>query len=109
MFRSLRPALSLITISIACMAAPALAAPGDTIADGVLGQANLSAIQPNAGGGDMSPIAASLFSPRGVPADQTPGRMYVADSSNNCVLSWPTAAAFTNGQGADIVLGQSNF
>lgn len=36
-------------------------------------------------------------------------KLIVADSGNNRVLIWNDAAAFTNGQGADIVLGQATY
>ncbi len=86
---------------------PALhAAPGDTTADAVLGQADFAAGTVNAGGG---PTATSLNEPRGLIIDPVSGRLFVADSMNHRVLSWPDAAAFTNGQAADIVLGQPDF
>jgi uncharacterized repeat protein (TIGR01451 family) len=86
---------------------PALhAAPGDTTADAVLGQADFVSGTVNAGGG---PTATSLNEPRGLIIDGVSGRLFVADSMNHRVLSWPDAAAFTNGQAADIVLGQPDF
>lgn len=82
------------------------AAPGDTTADAVLGQADFASGTVNAGGG---PTATSLNEPRGLAIDRDSGRLFVADSMNHRVLSWPNAAAFTNGQAADIVLGQPDF
>src|SRR5262245_13454404 len=82
------------------------AAPGDTTADAVLGQVDFASGSPNAGG---TPTATSLDQPRGLCVDHTSGRLFVPDSVNNRVLSWPSAAAFTNGQAADLVLGQPNF
>ena len=37
------------------------------------------------------------------------GRLYVSDTTNNRVLSWGSAEQFSNGQAADIVLGQPDF
>lgn len=39
----------------------------------------------------------------------TPNRLYVADPSNHRVLAWRDASAFTNGQVADLVIGQPDF
>ena len=102
-----------VTVSLAAMAAavefaaPLYAAPGDTTADAVLGQADFAAGTVNAGGG--APTASSLNEPHGLAIDRTSGRLFVPDRFNHRVLSWPSAAAFTNGQAADLVLGQPNF
>jgi uncharacterized protein (TIGR03437 family) len=47
-------------------------------------------------------------SPLGIALDTTvnPPHVYVADTGNNRVLGWANAASFTNGQVADIVMGQ---
>lgn len=82
------------------------AAPGDVTADAVLGQADFASGTANAG---VGPTAATLNEPRGLIVDRVSGRLFVADSLNHRVLSWPSAAAFTNGQAADLVLGQPNF
>lgn len=97
-----------IAISLAAAGlTPALfAASGDTTADAVLGQADFASGAANAGGG---PTASSLNEPRGLAIDRTSGRLFVADSLNHRVLSWPNAAALTNGQPADLVLGQPDF
>ena len=97
-----------VAISLVTTGLPAAlrAAPGDTTADAVLGQADFASGTVNAGGG---PTASSLNKPRGLIIDRTSGRLFVADSLNHRVLSWPSAAAFTNRQAADIVLGQPDF
>ena len=101
-------AMVVISISLAVVGlTPALfAAAGDTTADAVLGQADFASGTANAGGG---PTATSLNEPRGLCIDRVSGRLFVADSLNHRVLSWPSAAAFTNGQAADLVLGQPDF
>jgi len=33
----------------------------------------------------------------------------VQDLGNHCVLSWPSAAAFTNGQAAELFIGREDF
>lgn len=71
-------------------------------ADIVLGQSTLSSNGINTGGptkGLHGPTSVFL----------TGNRLYVADSDNNRVLIWKNAAALTNGQQADIVLGQADF
>ena len=49
-----------------------------------------------------------LNSPQDVAVDAASGRLFVADTYNDRVLSWPSAAAQANGQPADLVLGQAN-
>ena len=82
----------------------ACAASGDRIADVVLGQPDFTSNAENGGGLG----AATLRGPVGV-AIAPSGRLYVADSSNNRVLSWPSATAAANGQAADLVIGQPDF
>ncbi len=52
-----------------------------------------------------------LFSPLSVAIDASviPHRIYVADTLNNRVLGWSNAGSFSNGQHADIVIGQKDF
>lgn len=76
--------------------------PADTIADRVLGQPNF--VSAAAGG-----TASMLDHPSDVLADPVSGRLWVADSANHRVLSWASAKDFTNGQAADLVLGQPDF
>lgn len=105
---SLRPRAAFviaITLTTAALPPALFAGPGDTTADAVLGQANFTTGAANSGG----VTASSLNDPRGLCIDRVSGRLFVADSFNHRVLSWPDAAAFTNGQAADIVFGQPNF
>ncbi|GMU82208.1 MAG: hypothetical protein AMXMBFR47_20790 [Planctomycetota bacterium] len=96
-----------VLLAVVSVSATALyAATGDTTADAVLGQADFASGAANAGGGAT---ASSLNEPRGLAIDRVSGRLFVADSFNHRVLSWPDAAAFTNGQAADLVLGQPDF
>lgn len=106
MTRPILQAAGWLVLLVALLAAPgsALAAPGDTVADRVLGQPIFMLNRCNNGG--LS--ARSLCRPMGV-AVAPSGRLYVADSGNNRVLSWPAAAGFVNGQPADLVIGQPNF
>ncbi|NJO81525.1 MAG: hypothetical protein HC828_01340 [Blastochloris sp.] len=78
----------------------------DRFADAVLGQPDFTSFFPNKGG---AVDAASLNYPWGIAVDQQTGRLYVADTSNHRVLSWSNAAAFTNQQAADMVIGQPDF
>ncbi len=52
-----------------------------------------------------------LFSPWGIALDtsSSPPIVYVSDAGNNRVLGWKNATGFTNGQPADIVIGQQDF
>ncbi len=76
----------------------------------VLGQSSLTTCASNDGNGDGSsdaaPSASTLFNPAGVWTDGT--RLMVADTYNNRVLLWNTFPT-TNGQPADVVLGQPGF
>lgn len=104
--RSLLKSLCVCALTISLWAGSAAAAPEDTVADGVLGQNDFTSNQSNQGG---TPSASTLSGVRGLTVDQATGRLWVCDNANNRVLSWPDAAAFTNGQAADIVLGQADF
>ncbi len=81
----------------------ALAASGDTTADRELGQPDFATTTQSFGG------ATGLRLPSFVAVDPASGRIYVSDTQNNRILSWPSAATFTNGQGADRVIGQTDF
>ena len=52
-----------------------------------------------------------LFSPWAVALDTSasPPILYVSDAGNNRVLGWKNALSFTNGQAADLVIGQQDF
>ncbi len=52
-----------------------------------------------------------LYNPWGVALDTsvTPPILYVADTGNNRVLGWKNAVNFSNGQAADMVIGQQDF
>src|ERR1017187_5662936 len=52
-----------------------------------------------------------LYQPLGIAIDNSGAApaVYVSDTGNNRVLGWKNAAAFTNGQMADIVVGQVDF
>lgn len=105
-FRTVFGSLCVSALTLCVWAGSAAAAPEDTVADAVLGQNNFTSNQSNQGG---TPSASTLNGVRGLTVDQNSGRLWVCDTGNNRVLSWPDAAAFTNGQAADIVLGQPDF
>jgi len=81
------------------------AATGDYIADAVLGQIDF------AHNGINNTNAASLNSPSQMAVDlnSSPEHLYVVDGSNNRILGWNNASSFTNGQNADIEIGQPDF
>jgi FG-GAP-like repeat/NHL repeat len=91
--------------TVPCVLAFALqaqAAQLDTTADAVLGQPDFTT---NASGHSATTLNAAY----NLGTDPGSGRLFVADTNNNRVLSWPSSAAFTNGQAADLVLGQADF
>jgi uncharacterized protein (TIGR03437 family) len=49
-----------------------------------------------------------LFSPYGIAIDTStsPPMVYVADSRNNRIMAWKNATGFSNGQPADLIIGQ---
>ncbi len=69
-------------------------------ADGVLGQADFSSVQPNRGG---SASFSTLYYPVSVAVDGAE-KLWVADNANNRVLRF--SAPSSNGQAADRVLGE---
>ncbi len=80
--------------------------PGDYQPDGVLGQPSLTASDPN--NPVLPGLAGALKQPSGVAIDPATGRLFVADTGNNRILSWPSAQVLTNGAPADLVIGQPN-
>lgn len=96
-----------MVLFVSSFATISYAAPADTTADAVLGQSDFTKNSINAGGASAS--AGSLQEPQRLVVDPTTGRLWVPDSLNNRILSWPSAGSFTNGQAADIVLGQADF
>jgi DNA-binding beta-propeller fold protein YncE len=75
--------------------------PNGAAADGVLGQSDFTSF--------FSAITASgMYYPNGVAVDSA-GRVWVADTYNNRVLRFDSAAGKANGASADGVLGQPNF
>ena len=78
----------------------------DDTADTVQGQPSFTVDNAN---NPLMPAANQLNEPYGLAVDAHTGRLYVADTINNRVLSWPNAAALANGQAADLVIGQPNF
>jgi uncharacterized protein (TIGR03437 family) len=102
------------TISVSCLAIlgavacfPQTPAPLNNYPSRIVGHPNpeqnvLSSISPNLVEGR------ELYGPEGIALDTsvTPNILYVADTFNNRVLAWKNAAGFTNGQKADMAIGQ---
>lgn len=77
----------------------------DRPADLVLGQPDMSSIDPNAGG-DSQPTPTSFYWPFGIAL--VDGRFYVADTGNRRVLVWTDGVPASADVPADEVLGQVN-
>ncbi len=78
----------------------------DTSADGELGQPNFNS---NTINNPLLPGPSSrLDSPTGLALDPNTNRLYVVDSTTSQVMSWANAAAFANGQPADLLIGHPN-
>jgi sugar lactone lactonase YvrE len=73
-------------------------------ADRVVGQPDFTSY-----GNASIPSASTLSGARGIAVDPTTGKIFVADTDNNRVLRFASAAALTNGADAEIVLGQPDF
>ena len=56
-------------------------------------------------------VGREFWSPYGIAEDTsvTPPILYVSDTNNNRILAWKNATSFTNGQQADLVIGQKDF
>lgn len=82
--------------------------PADTSADAVLGQPDMVSNDPNQPAG--APTASNMiffFAPDVAIAPS--GRLYLTDDGNHRVLSWPSAAAYMDGDAADLLIGQPDF
>jgi sugar lactone lactonase YvrE len=71
-------------------------------ADVVLGQVNFTSSNGTSG------LANRFQNPEGVATDPTTGKVFVADSGNNRVLRFASAAAAQNGANPEAVIGQPN-
>ncbi len=94
--------LAAVMLPVALYAAIVLAT--GTIADVVLGEPNFTS-RAGGTGPDL------LEGPSAVAIDTSarPNRVYVVDTGNSRVLGWKDAATLTNGEAADLVIGQANF
>jgi hypothetical protein len=56
-------------------------------------------------------VGREFYSPYGIAEDTSvsPPILYVSDTNNSRVLAWKNANSFTNGQQADLVIGQKDF
>lgn len=78
---------------------------GDDQADSIIGQQGFTT-----DAGPFAPVAAdTIYEPGGVVVDPATGRLFVADTGNARILSWPSAAAQADGQKADLVIGKPDF
>jgi sugar lactone lactonase YvrE len=71
-------------------------------ADGVLGQPDFTS-------GTQNTTQNGMYNPYGVAGDNSSGRLYVADSKNNRILVFNSAASLVKGANASFVLGQKDF
>jgi sugar lactone lactonase YvrE len=82
-----------------------LPAAGDDRADIVLGQRGFTTHW-----GPFAPMRAdTLFEPAGIVIHPVTGRLFVADTGNTRVLSWPSSQAQRDGGNADLVIGKPDF
>lgn len=82
----------------------ARAATLDMVADRVLGQAVFTTAN-----GPNPPTQSSLRRPSAAAIFAPTGRLFVSDTNNNRVMSWPSVSSFTSGLNADLVIGQAFF
>jgi sugar lactone lactonase YvrE len=99
----------LLPLSAACALTLTSGAYGQTLAN--FSAANLALGQPNLTTTSyVSPAtAASLNKPRGIAVDATSRKVFVADTDNNRVLRYSSAAALASGASAEAVFGQASF
>ncbi|MBX3717873.1 MAG: hypothetical protein KF738_17885, partial [Burkholderiales bacterium] len=94
------------TLAAAAMLAASIAAQGaelDLAPDAVLGKPTFT----TAAGGAAS--AANLIGPGQAAEDPVEGTLWVVDTAAHRVLRFGSAAAFANGEAANLVLGQPDF
>lgn len=106
--RRIRSLDTVIAWTVVLLTAGTQAAPLDTTADAVLGQPDFTTNLPNQPGGLPAGNNLSISNAAHV-AVGPDGRLYLSDSDNNRVLSWPDAASFASGDAADLVIGQPDF
>lgn len=85
----------------------------DASADRFLGQRNFHAAENSASflGAEVLGLANAAtigVSPRHLAVDPVSGRIFLADRDSSRVMSWPSAAAFHNGESADVIIGQAD-
>ncbi|MGH8047451.1 MAG: NHL repeat-containing protein [Chthoniobacterales bacterium] len=101
--RRLLTRLALVLLA-GLLPARAQSIPDYPVANLVLGQllftTNSASVPPN---------AASLATPYGISVDPVSGKVFVADTGNNRVLRYASAASLVNGATPEIVIGQVNF
>lgn len=85
-----------------------MAAPLDTTADAVLGQADMTSAIFNAPDGATTAAGLALSNAAHL-AIAPSGRLYLSDCENHRVLSWPSAGSFSDNEAADLVIGQPDF
>ena len=93
----------LLVVVAGLLVATLRAGVGSPSADRVLGQIDFVKNQVN------FVDAIGMNAPAGVAIDKANGHVIVADSHNNRVMGWKSAAAFAAGGAADIVIGQPDF
>ena len=100
----LRTGLTVFLLIVAGLLVASLrAGVGGASADRVLGQIDFTNNQVN------FVDAIGMNAPVGVAIDKANGHVVVADSQNNRVMGWKSAAAFSSGGAADLVIGQPDF
>jgi sugar lactone lactonase YvrE len=72
----------------------------------VLGQSNFTSGSANAGG---TTNQSGFSSPTGIVIDSASGKLFFSDTSNNRILRFSSASAFSSGAAAEAVIGQANF
>ena len=106
------PSLLLVSLTTLVLVTALPAATGDTTADRVLGQAVFTLNGQNfidgAGFNFSDGSIGDTTEADGVAVDtsSTPNHLYIADSLNSRILGWNNADSFSDGQPADLVIGQ---
>lgn len=90
------------------LASSTFAGPSETTAVAALGQPDLVSSFPNQPVGVPSAMNLVLSNAADL-AIAPSGRIYIADSDNHRILSWPSATGFATGDAADMVFGQPDF
>jgi uncharacterized protein (TIGR03437 family) len=106
----MKQCLSIVSLALLGATAAFAQAALNTFPSRIVGHPNAEQLAPLASSTPNLVEGRELYNPEGIALDTTssPAILYVSDTGNNRVLAWKNATAFSNGQKADLVIGQAD-